>query len=106
MSSNKTNEVSIFDKRSLKDIYREIQEVYLGDSRPWVVGYSGGKDSTATLQLIWYAISKLPPNKRKKQIFVISSDTLVETPVIVDYINSTLRTNQREGQERTVTIFG
>ena len=62
VSSNKANEVSIFDRRSLKEIYREIQEVYSADSRPWVVGYSGGKDSTATLQLIWYAISKLPPN--------------------------------------------
>jgi DNA sulfur modification protein DndC len=99
-SSVTTKEESVFDKRSLDDIYKEIQDVYLGDSRPWVVGYSGGKDSTATLQLIWYAISKLPPKQRKKQIFVISSDTLVETPVIVDYINTTLDKINEESKKQ------
>lgn len=84
-------EPSIFDNRSLDDIYKEIQDVYLSDSRPWVVGYSGGKDSTTALQLIWYAISKLPDDTRQKHIFVISGDTLVETPVIVDYIDNTLK---------------
>jgi DNA sulfur modification protein DndC len=95
-------ESSIFDKRSLDDIYKEIQDVYLGDSRPWVVGYSGGKDSTTALQLIWYAISQLAEEKRKKPIFVISSDTLVETPVIVDYINNTLNRINKEARKRNL----
>jgi DNA sulfur modification protein DndC len=86
-----TNESSIFDKKTLKEIYHEIQYVYLSDNRPWVVGYSGGKDSTTALQLIWYSLFDLPPEKRKKIIYVISSDTLVETPVIVDYINDMLQ---------------
>ena len=47
---------SIFDSRALDDIHSEIQEVYLENARPWVIGYSGGKDSTAALQLIWYAL--------------------------------------------------
>ena len=67
-STVSSKDESVFDKRSLDDIYKEIQAVYLGDSRPWVVGYSGGKDSTATLQLIWYAISKLPAKQREKPI--------------------------------------
>ena len=83
--------VSVFDKKGLQNIYREIREVYLSDSRPWVIGYSGGKDSTTALQLVWYAIAELPEEKRTKPIFVISSDTLVETPVIVDYITNTLQ---------------
>jgi DNA sulfur modification protein DndC len=81
--------VSIFDGKTLADLHREIQEVYLSDNRPWVIGYSGGKDSTTTLQLVWYAIAELPEEKRSKPVFVISSDTLVETPVIVDYITTT-----------------
>jgi DNA sulfur modification protein DndC len=81
---------SIFDKHSLKDIHKEIQDVYLSDNRPWVIGYSGGKDSTTSLQLIWYAISELPVEKRTKAIHVIATDTLVETPVIVDFIDNTL----------------
>lgn len=84
------NRASIFDYKSVKEIYHEIQEVYLRDHRPWVIGYSGGKDSTTALQLIWYAISDLPEEKRQKKIYVISSDTLVETPVIIDYINDSL----------------
>lgn len=84
------NRSSIFDYKSVKEIYHEIQEVYLRDHRPWVIGYSGGKDSTTALQLIWYAISDLPEEQRKKKIYVISSDTLVETPVIIDYINDSL----------------
>lgn len=95
-------EPSVFDKRSLDEIYQEIQEVYLEDSRPWVVGYSGGKDSTTALQLIWYAIAKLPPERRKKPVFVISSDTLVETPVIVEYINSTLRLINEEAKKHAM----
>ncbi len=54
---------------------KEIQDLYLADSIPWIVGYSGGKDSTAVLQLIWLAIADLPLNKRSKTIHVISTDT-------------------------------
>jgi DNA sulfur modification protein DndC len=68
----------------------EIREIYLGDSRPWVVGYSGGKDSTTALQLIWVAISALPAERRIKPIYIISSDTLVETPVVSRYIDVSL----------------
>lgn len=44
-----------------------IQSVYLKDQRPWVVGYSGGKDSTGVVQLIFAALSQLPPAKRQKK---------------------------------------
>jgi DNA sulfur modification protein DndC len=70
--------------------YEQIRKVYLSDRRPWVIGYSGGKDSTTALQMIWYALSTLPPKDLSKPIYVISSDTLVETPKIVDYIDSSL----------------
>lgn len=70
--------------------YEEIRQVYLNYPYPWVVGYSGGKDSTAALQLVWYALAELPIEQRQKPVYVISSDTLVETPAIVDYIDETL----------------
>lgn len=82
---------SIFDTRTLDDIYSEIQEVYASSQMPWVIGYSGGKDSTATVQLVWYALAALPPEKRQKTVYIIASDTLVETPVIVDHITGSLR---------------
>ena len=85
------NERSVFDYRTIQDIYDEIRDVYKRYPQPWVIGYSGGKDSTAVLQLVWNAIKELPPEERQKPIFVIASDTKVETPVIVDYIDNTLR---------------
>lgn len=68
----------------------EITDLYLADTRPWVLGYSGGKDSTTSLQLVWEALASLPPEKRTKNVYVIAGDTLVETPVIVDYLSDTL----------------
>src|SRR4051812_46346605 len=68
----------------------EIRELYLSDARPWVIGYSGGKDSTTALQLVWYALADLPPKQRHKQVYVIAGDTLVETPVVVDHLAEAL----------------
>lgn len=76
--------------KTIQDIYAEIQEVYQRFPQPWVIGYSGGKDSTTVLQLVWYALAQLPEGKRQKHVYVIASDTKVETPLIVGHINSTL----------------
>ncbi|MEX0656968.1 MAG: DNA phosphorothioation system sulfurtransferase DndC [Nitrosopumilaceae archaeon] len=81
---------SVFKKSSLKDIYDEIRKVYLSDNRPWILGFSGGKDSTCMVQLIWNAISELPQDKSQKKLYIISSDTLVESPKIVAQITNTL----------------
>lgn len=75
------------DLAALQD---HIRTLYTADDRPWVIGYSGGKDSTCALQLIWSAVRALPEDERRKPIFVLSSDTLVETPIIVNYIDDTL----------------
>jgi len=83
-------QASVFKTRSIDDIYAEIVSLYKGDSRPWVVGFSGGKDSTVTLQLIWEALVRLPESERTKPVHVISSDTLVESPVITAYIGGVL----------------
>jgi DNA sulfur modification protein DndC len=69
----------------------EIQELYLADQIPWVVGYSGGKDSTATLQLVWLALAELAPEQRTKQVHVISTDTLVENPVVAAWVTHSLK---------------
>lgn len=76
--------------RPLGDLIGEICGLYLEDNRPWVVGFSGGKDSTAVLQLIYTALQSLPPERRDKRVFVVSSDTLVETPVVIDLLETTL----------------
>lgn len=82
--------ISVFETRKLADIYDEICTVYLSDARPWILGFSGGKDSTCMVQLIWCALSSLPKSKLKKSVYVISSDTLVESPRIVEQITTSL----------------
>jgi DNA sulfur modification protein DndC len=74
----------------IEKLIREIQEVYLADSRPWIIGYSGGKDSTAVTQLVYSAIKKLPKEKRHKDVHIISADTLVDPPKIIDSLNNNL----------------
>lgn len=81
---------SVFKSREIEDIYSEIRQVYLSDGRPWILGFSGGKDSTCMVQLIWNALEGLPREQLNKDIFIISSDTLVESPKIVQQITTTL----------------
>jgi len=81
---------SIFEKRTITDIHEEIHKVYLSDNRPWIIGFSGGKDSTCLVQLVWNALSKLPKENLQKKIYVISSDTLVESPQISERIIGSL----------------
>jgi DNA sulfur modification protein DndC len=95
---------SVFVKHTLNDIYEEIRTVYLGDNRPWILGFSGGKDSTCMVQLVWNAIAGLPKEKRQKKIFIISSDTLVESPKIVEQITNTLDRMEKTSKENELPI--
>lgn len=97
---NSKGKTSVFDDRDLEEIHEEIRETYLRDDRPWVIGYSGGKDSTTALQLIWYALSDLDEEQLNKTVYVISSDTLVETPKIVNHITSTLENVDKYADEQ------
>lgn len=70
----------------IKALIIEIQQLYCHDEIPWIIGYSGGKDSTATLQLVWQAIQQLPSDRRTKQIHVITTDTRVENPIVAAWV--------------------
>ena len=81
---------SILEKKSFAEIFEEIRTVYLNDNRPWIIGFSGGKDSTCMVQLVWNALSALPAEKLTKKIYIISSNTLVEAPQIAERITDSL----------------
>ena len=78
--------------RPLADLIDEIQTLYLNDSRPWIIGFSGGKDSTVVLSLVFAAIERLEESLRQKPVYVVSSNTLVETPVVVDQVARVIKT--------------
>jgi len=99
-TSNELADLSPSILGHLNEVYKEIRQTYLRYDYPWVIGYSGGKDSTTALQLIWLALEQLPAEQRTKPIYVISTDTLVETPMIVDHTNDTLRLINQEAQKR------
>lgn len=79
-----------FANNKLSHFIADVQRVYLSDKRPWVIGYSGGKDSSAVMSLVYLALQGLDKEQRTKPIFVVSSDTLVETPVVVNHISNSL----------------
>jgi DNA sulfur modification protein DndC len=73
----------------IEDVHQltiEIQELYCSDSIPWILGVSWGKDSSTILQLVWNAIATLPSNKRQKKVYVITTDTLVENPIVSAWV--------------------
>ncbi len=76
----------------LKFLEQEIIDQYLNDEnpRPWILGFSGGKDSTMLLQVVWLAIRKIDPVLRSRHIYVVCNDTLVENPRIAKFIHITL----------------
>ena len=95
---------SIFKTRTLKDIYDEIKKLYLSDNRPWIIGFSGGKDSTCMTQLVWKAISQLPAEKMHKKIYIIGCDTLVESPKIVERLSKSLKNMEEYGEKAGLPI--
>lgn len=76
----------------LRAIRRAIREEYVQDhEKPWIVGYSGGKDSTLLLQLVVEAVSSVAPDQRRRPVHVLSNDTLVESPVYQSQVDEKLQ---------------
>ena len=77
-------------KKTITALMNEVTDLYMSDGIPWVIGYSGGKDSTAALQLVWLALERISPGQRSKPIYVISTDTLVENPIVALWVSKSL----------------
>lgn len=83
----------------ISDKLKEMKLVYQSDSRPWIIGYSGGKDSTVVVHLAYEMLHRLDPKDRKKDVYIVSSDTLVENPLIKIYLDEMLQ-KLREAAEK------
>lgn len=93
-------------KSSTRQSIEHIKMLYKSDSIPWVVGYSGGKDSTATLQLIWYALQELSQEGiREKKVHVISTDTLVENPIVAMWVGKSLQRMEEQAKAQGLPII-
>ena len=96
--------MSSLSKADVRDVIDIIKGLYLSDMIPWICGYSGGKDSTAVVQLVWEALSELPVEQRKKTVHVISTDTLVESPVVALWATRSLEKMQAKAEEEKLPI--
>ena len=93
----------------IEHIIEEITDQYLEKdryNRPWIIGFSGGKDSTVLLTLVWMAMNRLkeqgmPLNRR---VYVVCNDTMVENPVIEEYVINVLDKIDRAAKDQKMPI--
>ena len=57
---------------------------------PWIVAYSGGKDSTLLLQLVFEAVQAVAPKQRRRQVHIVANDTQVESPLVADHLTQSI----------------
>ena len=89
-----------------EDIIREIMIVYKHDDRPWLIGYSGGKDSTLLVSLVYEAMKRLKNagSIMHKKIYVITYDTMVENPIVKRYMHSSSESIKKAAQRDRLQI--
>ena len=71
-------------RRDLREEYRQPH------ATPWIIGFSGGKDSTLLAQLVFEMVLDLPPSQRRRPIHLVANDTLVESPVLARHLDLVL----------------
>ncbi len=93
----------------IDNIIEELIEQYLEKdrfNRPWIIGFSGGKDSTVLLTLVWLALERLKNlrTELKRNVYVVCNDTMVENPVIEEYVTNVLSAIKRAAKQQQLPI--
>ena len=93
----------------IEQIIEEITDQYLEKdryNRPWIIGFSGGKDSTVLLTLVWMAMNRLKEQgiPLSRRVYVVCNDTMVENPVIEEYVINVLDKIDRAAKEQKMPI--
>ena len=95
-------------RREAMSAYQQIKDrlrtLYLDDPRPWLVGFSGGKDSTMVASLIVETVAAIPDAQRTKPVAILCTDTRVEIPAIAETIETTLDRIRRFSQQNNLNI--
>ncbi len=73
------------------NIVAAIRDEYLSETQnyPWIVGFSGGKDSTLVAHAVFDALLSVAPSKRTRHVHIVSNDTLVESPLVMAHLHAT-----------------
>jgi DNA sulfur modification protein DndC len=99
--------------KRIEYIIDEILDQYMyadTTDRPWIIGFSGGKDSTVLLTLVWLALRKIKeekivPFQLRRPIYVVCNDTMVENPIISSYVDEVLSQIEKKAREEDLPIF-
>jgi len=72
----------------LEKLISEVREEYLNSSHhyPWIIGFSGGKDSTLLTHIVLEALLDISPRKRTRKVHIVSNDTMVESPIVIHHL--------------------
>jgi DNA sulfur modification protein DndC len=89
---------------SYSEIKNSLRDLYLDDPRPWLVGFSGGKDSTMVASVIFDAILSVRAERRTKLVSVLCTDTRVEIPAIVEMVEKSLAQMQKFSRARNLNV--
>ena len=93
----------------INNIILELMDQYQEEdryNRPWIIGFSGGKDSTVLLTLTWLAMQRLKEQGvlLKRKVYVVCNDTMVENPVIEEYVQNVLEKIRKAAIEQELPI--
>lgn len=99
--------------KKIEGIISEIIDQYTyadTSERPWIIGFSGGKDSTAMLTLVWIALQRIrsefpQPFQLRRSVHVVCNDTMVENPIISTYVEDVLAKIEVSAREQGLPIF-
>lgn len=102
-----------FRSKKIEKIIDEIIDQYAyadTTDRPWIIGFSGGKDSTVLLTLVWIALQRIRernpyPYQLRRPVHVVCNDTMVENPIIASYVEDVLTKIDTEAREQNLPIF-
>lgn len=81
------------------ELINELKTEYLNSTRPWIIGFSGGKDSSCLIQLVYEMLKSLEPSQRSHVVHVLSTNTMCETPHVAIRLKDMCERIQR-GAER------
>jgi len=87
-----------------RDLRDSLTQLYLADQRPWLVGFSGGKDSTLVMSLVLESVLAVPAEQREKPVSVLCTDTRVEIPAIAEMVEGTLVRMRRFCEQQELNI--
>lgn len=96
---------SWFDNHTVTELHDSIKDAYLNPAhRAMIVPLSGGKDSRAVAQLVWFMLRSLDPQQRTKPVYILAADTKVEVPSIAETLDTTLRLMQEAALKEELPI--